>query len=48
VPETINGVTLVPSGELLEFQQENNGTRFTVPQVLCHQMIALNWATAEK
>jgi hypothetical protein len=44
VPETINAVTLAPSGEVLEFQQDNNGIRFTVPQVLCHQMIELQWA----
>ena len=43
VPETIKSVTLAPSGEVLEWQQQNNVVRFTVPQVLCHQMIALEW-----
>jgi hypothetical protein len=48
VPETIRAVTLAPSGKVLEFQQSDDGVRFIVPQVLCHQMLALEWATSEK
>jgi hypothetical protein len=41
VPETVKAVKLAPSGESLEYSQENDEVRFTVPKLLCHQMVEL-------
>jgi hypothetical protein len=34
-------VTLEPQGEALPFACEGNAVRFTVPEVFCHQMVAV-------
>lgn len=43
LPEQVQAVRLVPSGEALEFTQEAGAVRFTVPKLLCHQMVELSF-----
>ncbi|MBV9866448.1 MAG: beta-galactosidase trimerization domain-containing protein [Abitibacteriaceae bacterium] len=44
VPETVKSLRLVPAGEALQWSQDAPGAiRFTVPQLLCHQMIELKF-----
>ena len=38
----VKSVKLVPSGQALPFETENGATTFTVPELLCHQMVELN------
>ena len=43
LPETVRRVTLAPSGEALPFTVSDDGAvRFTVPELVCHQIIALD------
>ncbi|MBC8102104.1 MAG: beta-galactosidase trimerization domain-containing protein [Cytophagales bacterium] len=39
--DKIHSVTLEPQGQKISFTQESGEVRFTVPRLLCHQMIAL-------
>ena len=39
--DAVKSVTLEPQGMALPFTQENGVIRFTVPRLLCHQMICL-------
>ena len=39
--EKVKGVTLVPEGKPLAFNQEEDGISFTVPEFTCHQMVEL-------
>ena len=44
LPETAQTVTLVPSGEPLNHTRDEQGvTRFTVPTLLCHQMVEIKY-----
>jgi hypothetical protein len=43
VPQSVKSVRLVPSGEALEYSQENGAVRFVVPKLLCHQMVELSF-----
>lgn len=44
LPTRAQAIRLVPSGEALEWSHdEQGGTRFTVPQLLCHQMIEIKY-----
>lgn len=40
----IAGLTLQPRGAPLEFVTEGDSVRFTVPELVCHQMVELTWA----
>lgn len=41
VPQPIESVRLVPSGEPIEYSIEGETVRFCVPKFLCHQMVEL-------
>ncbi|HEX8234618.1 MAG TPA: beta-galactosidase trimerization domain-containing protein [Abditibacteriaceae bacterium] len=41
VPQEIKGVRLAPSGEEIEYSVRDGAVTFTVPKLLCHQMIEL-------
>lgn len=43
VDQEINAVKLAPSGEALEYSQDNGEVRFTVPKFECHQMVELTY-----
>jgi hypothetical protein len=44
VPEAIQSARLVPSGEALELTRSDDGAvQFSVPRVLCHQMVELSF-----
>jgi hypothetical protein len=40
-PHAVSSVRLVPSGESLEHTLDGDSIRFTVPRLLCHQMVEL-------
>ena len=44
VPEAVSSVKLVPGGEALPFETEAGAVKFTVPELLCHQMVELSFA----
>ena len=41
----VASVTLVPQGQVLTFQQNQDQVSFTVPQVKGHQMVEIAYAT---
>ena len=41
VADNINSVTIIPSGDKLDFEQKDGYTKFIVPLLECHQMIEL-------
>lgn len=43
LPETVRAVRLAPGGEELEFTAREGEVQFTVPRLLCHQMVALEY-----
>jgi len=43
VPRKVTGVRLVPGGEELRFESGRGTVRFTVPKLLCHQMVELSF-----
>jgi hypothetical protein len=43
VPQEIKGVRLAPSGENIEYSMQDGVVTFTVPKLLCHQMIELSY-----
>lgn len=42
VPESVTSVKLAPSGEVLPVTAVDGGITFTVPKLLCHQMVEIN------
>ncbi len=43
VPQVVTGVKLVPGGEALPFEVKDGLVSFTVPELLCHQMVELSY-----
>jgi hypothetical protein len=41
MPQVIKGVRLAPSGENIEYSTQDGVVTFTVPKLLCHQMVEL-------
>ena len=41
--KTIHSVRLAPSGQVIDFQSVDVRVKFTVPEVIGHQMIELNY-----
>ena len=41
VPRKVKSVRLVPENKPLNFEMKNGGVSFTVPRLLCHQMVEL-------
>jgi hypothetical protein len=41
VGESVSFVTLEPQGQALPFKQTEAAVRFTVPRLLCHQVVAI-------
>ena len=41
MPESVQAVSLIPSGEKIAFAQENGKLRFTIPAVQCHQAVEI-------
>ncbi|MCC3371628.1 beta-galactosidase trimerization domain-containing protein [Cohnella sp. REN36] len=44
VPSAVSSVTLEPGGRPLAYDQADGTVRYTVPEVLCHQMVVLAFA----
>ena len=43
-PKPVSQVTRVPEGEVLSFEKlEDGAIRFTLPKLLCHQMIEMKY-----
>jgi hypothetical protein len=45
VPQKIEGVRLAPSGAEIEYSQDGERVNFTMPKLLCHQMVELTYAS---
>jgi hypothetical protein len=43
VSHAVKSVKLAPSGQELEFTPIEGGVKFTVPKLLCHQMVELGY-----
>lgn len=41
VPQEVKGVRLAPSGDKIEYSRTGDRINFTVPKLLCHQMVEL-------
>ncbi|MBB6672665.1 alpha-amylase family protein [Cohnella nanjingensis] len=44
VPSDVAAVTLEPAGVAIPFEQSDGQVRYTVPELVCHQMVALSFA----
>ena len=45
LPENVESIKCVPDGGKIEFHQENGRVGFTLPNLLCHQMIEVKWGS---